>query len=293
VTDHFTQWCEAYALSDQSATQIARCVVDFLARFGICRELHSDQGANVDGTVIREICRLMGIRKTHTSPYHPAGNGLTERENSVIVAMLSHYVNHKHTDWDDHLPVVMMAYRATVHRMLGETPAAMMLGREMVLPIDRLVGPPPEEEHEEVTSSEYVQSLMEALRVAHAAVRDNVDQHYRYQKVMYDRNVAVQRFYVGQAVWLRQYPHVIGKSKKLMRPYSGPCIVLNRINDVTYLILVGKGKSWCVHGDRLKVFYAEVEDKFLRKHWVPMADKPADNPKPPTDVSDAGADERH
>jgi hypothetical protein len=188
--------------------------------------------------------------------------------------MLSHYVNHKQNDWDDHLPVVMMAYRATVHRILGETPAAMMLGRELTLPIDRLVGPPPEEEHEEVSSSEYVQSLVEALRVAHTAVRDNVDQHYRYQKVMYDRNVEVQRFYVGQAVWLRQYPHVIGKSKKLMKPYSGPCIVLARINDVTYQILVQKDRRWCVHGDRLKIYYAEVEDKFLKRFWVPLEQKP-------------------
>jgi transposase InsO family protein len=292
VTDHFTRWCEAYALPDQTANHIARCVVDFLARFGICRELHSDQGANVDGTVIREVCRLMGILKTHTSPYHPAANGLTERENAVIVAMLSHYVNHKQNDWDDHLPVVMMAYRATVHRILGETPAAMMLGREMVLPIDRLVGPPPEEEHEDVSSSEYVQNLIEALRVAHRAVRDNVDQHYRYQKVMYDRKVAVQKYYVGQAVWLRQYPHVIGKSKKLMRPYSGPCIVLERTNDVTYLILLRKDRSWCVHGDRLKTFYADVEDKFLRKYWVPLANRPVEGPQLPRNESDVGEVEK-
>ena len=152
--------------------KIARCVVDFIAQFGLPKHLHSDQGSNVDGTVLGEVCRLLGISKTHTCPYHPQGNAITERENKVIVDMLSHFVNRRHTDWDEHLPVLMLAYRSSVHRVLGESPAAMMYGHELRLPIDAFVGPPPEAEHEVVASSDYVQNLADSLQTAHATVRE-------------------------------------------------------------------------------------------------------------------------
>jgi transposase InsO family protein len=111
-------------------------------------ELHSDQGWNMDGEVMREVCNILGIRKMHTTPYHPQGNAITERENAVIKGMLAVYVNSQLTDWDKLLAPVMMVYHSSVHRTLDETPNAMMLGREVRLPIDSLVGLPPEADFE-------------------------------------------------------------------------------------------------------------------------------------------------
>ncbi len=39
----------------------------------------------------------------------------------------------------------MLAYRSSVHRILEETPCAMMLGQEIALPMNTFVGPPLEE----------------------------------------------------------------------------------------------------------------------------------------------------
>ena len=271
ITDHFTRWVEAYPLRDATASRIAQRVVDFVARFGMPLNLHSDQGSNVDGTVLGEVCRLLGISKTRTCPWHPQGNAITERENKVIVDMLSHFVDRRHLDWDEHLPVVMMAYRSSVHRVLGESPAALMFGHELRLPIDALVGPPPEAEHESVASSDYVQALSEALQVAHEAVRTRLESHYRYEKIQYDRHVQEQKFSVGQAIWLRNFPKTTTKSKKLMKPYSGPHIVIARVNAVTYKIKLSRGVDRVVHGDRLKPFYGAVVDSYLKSLWVPLA----------------------
>ena len=234
-------------------------------------ELHSNQGKNVDGALIREICDLTVSRKTRTSAYHPAGNAITDRENATIKNMLSAYYSEERDDRDEHLGPVMMAYRSMVHSTLNETPNMMMLGRQVRVPIDALLPAPPEEHHQKMPASEYAASLMEAMAAAHKVVSDHVDRWMRYQKREYDRHIDEWSFHKGQAVWLRTYPSVWGKSRALDKPWDGPYIVLYRISDVMYRIQkTAKSTLQVVHSDRLKPFYSEVADPWARAHWVPF-----------------------
>lgn len=50
--------------------------------------------------------------------------------------MLSLLVNESRNDWDDHLPYVLMAYRAATHDNTHCSPNLSMTGREMNLPIN-------------------------------------------------------------------------------------------------------------------------------------------------------------
>ena len=270
ITDHYTRWVEAFPLREATAPAIAQRVQEFCSRFGMPLELHSDQGKNVDGNVMHEVCKVLGVRKTHTTPYRPQGNAITERENAVIKAMLSSYTNSRQDDWDVYLPAVMMAYRSSVHRTIGETPNAMMLGREVRLPLDAMVGNPPEAEYQELPASEYAADLVKAIEQAHQAVSEQVDQAYRYQKKEYDRHVKASEYNEGQAVWLREYPHTPGRSKSLKRPYTGPWIITTRYSRATYRIQRSKGsKSKVIHADRLKPYYGSVTDEGAMSLWKP------------------------
>ena len=43
--NRFTKWVEAYALPNQLAETVAGVIItEFIARFGVCVEIHSDQG---------------------------------------------------------------------------------------------------------------------------------------------------------------------------------------------------------------------------------------------------------
>ena len=52
VMDYFSKWAEAYALPNQKAKTVATTVVnEFVCRFGVPLELHSDQGSNFESAV--------------------------------------------------------------------------------------------------------------------------------------------------------------------------------------------------------------------------------------------------
>jgi len=65
-------------------------------RFSLPDKLHSDQGRQFEGKLIEELCKLLQIEKSRTTPYHPQGNGLVERTNRMILDMLATVVrDHK------------------------------------------------------------------------------------------------------------------------------------------------------------------------------------------------------
>ena len=110
---------------NQEATTVASVLVEeFVAHFGI----HSDQGRNFESKVFQEMCKLLEMDKTRTTPLHPQSDGMVERFNRTIEGMLSKFVAENQRDWDSHLPILMMAYRSAVHETTSFTPCELMFG---------------------------------------------------------------------------------------------------------------------------------------------------------------------
>ena len=55
---------------------------------------------------------------------------------------LSKVVDENQTDWDQRIPLFLMAYRSSVHDTNGMTPAKLVFGREIRLPGDLMFGSP-------------------------------------------------------------------------------------------------------------------------------------------------------
>lgn len=79
--DYICKWPEAYAITTQEASKQAQVLVDNLVcRFGVPLELHLDQGRNFESRVFLELCCLLDITKTSTTPLHRSGlSDSTER----------------------------------------------------------------------------------------------------------------------------------------------------------------------------------------------------------------------
>ena len=128
--DSFTKWAEAFLLRSKEAEPIAKILVEqVFSRFGIPLSILSDQGKEVDGRIMREVCRLYFIEKLRTTPYKPSTNQV-ERFHRTLNSILGKTVAEHQKDWDTRLVFAMSAYQATRHRATGYSPNFLVLGRE-------------------------------------------------------------------------------------------------------------------------------------------------------------------
>ena len=96
----------------------------------------SDCGPNFLASIVKEVCKIMNIRRTHTTAYHRQMDGLVERFDGKLAEGLSIYVSTHQKDWDRHLPMILFAYRVSASANTGESPFYLLYGREPHLPID-------------------------------------------------------------------------------------------------------------------------------------------------------------
>ena len=144
ISDLYTKYAVAVPLKDMTAKTVATTLdEDWILKFGAPDTLHTDQGTNFNSEVMKDICHVLMIDKTWTSPYHPQGNGQVERFNRGIADTISKYCAEKPHEWDLYLPHVNFVYNTTVHRTLSTTPFSMMYGRESQYPTDLFYPKPP------------------------------------------------------------------------------------------------------------------------------------------------------
>lgn len=89
VTDLFTKYAWAIPTPDQTALTTARALwTHVIQPFGCPETFHSDQGPNFESKLVKGLCQVYGCHKTHTTPYHPQGNGACERFIQMLLSLL-------------------------------------------------------------------------------------------------------------------------------------------------------------------------------------------------------------
>ena len=258
IGDYYTKFTEAYAIKDHTALTVAdKLVTEFICRFGVPSIIHSDQGPEFESRLFKEMCRLLGIEKTRTVPYNSKSDGMIERHNRTIQQMLAMFVNENRNDWDDHLPFVMMAYRASCHESTKCSPNLLMYGREIQFPVDVMFEDTPDRV-ELICPSEYVEWLKQSAAQSFNVASQNLKTAASRQKKAYNKGLKPRKFEVGEQVW-RWYPPTA--NLKLGLGWTGPYQILSKISEVTYRIQhIHSLKQLVVHVDHLKIRQADPED---------------------------------
>ena len=258
VSDYFTKWTESFPMRNMEASTVAKIIVEeVIVRYGVPSYIHSDQGRQFESKLFQEVCDILNIKKTRTTPYHPQSDGMVERFNKTLVTMLSSYVSEHQRDWDKYIPYVMMAYRSAEHETTGQTPNRLMLGREVSTPLDIMYEMPPS--IKQIPENRWAWELKERMEEAHSFVRNKAKGEMRRQKRYYDRKLSYQRFEKDDDVYVFFPVRKSGCSSKLTSFWKGPYKVLEKYGDLTYKVDCGQGgRPQVIHVDRMKRKYTQT-----------------------------------
>jgi hypothetical protein len=229
---------------------------------------------------MREVCRLLGINKTRTTPLHPQYDGQTDRANSTLLNMLSKLAVDELQNWDKMLPYACMAYNSSVHSVTGESPNKLMLNRELRAPVTLLAPPAPGHGQEEAC----VERQRKLIREFFAIAAERTKVQHRAEVRRLHRKQKGFKFNVDDLVFLFDPKPNRGVSLKLQaHKWSGPWEIIRCISSIVYAIKeIGTNKTKVVNVDRLLPFSGLNSLRFPPVQHAAdaeeVAEEPADSP---------------
>ena len=254
ICDYATRYPEAIALSSTEASQIARELIGMFARVGVPEEILTDQGPNFMSSLLQELYRLLQIKRIRTTPYHPQTDGLVERFNGTLKAMLKKFVNRTQKDWDEYLPYLLFAYREVPQESTGFSPFELLYGRRVRGPLDVLRETWTGESEEGVPGAACVVEMRNRLHEMTELVRENAGRAQQRQKRVYDRRAKQRSLDAGDQVLV-----LLPKPRNHLKlEWFGPYTVSRKLTTVDYEVKTPGRRS------EKKVYHIN-----LLKKWYP------------------------
>lgn len=203
-------------------------------------------------TLIYELYRLLGITKINTTAYHPQSDGMVERLNRTLIAMLSKTAREDPRTWDLRLPYVLFAYRTSPHESTQATPFKLMFGREALLPTDELLVPPGQ--CRELFVGTYIDELMERMSDAWRLARENIAKAQARQKKNFDKRAREPQFEVGDRVMLHMPATKTGPLRKFALPNQGPYQITRKTDNNVFVVPENNphAKERCVAWEQIR-----------------------------------------
>ncbi|KYN41477.1 hypothetical protein ALC56_04118, partial [Trachymyrmex septentrionalis] len=180
-------------------------------------------------SLFQALSKFLGSKKTRTSPYYLASNGLIERWHRTLKTAITCYEDGR--QWLDLLPTVLLSLRTCLKEDLKCSPAELVHGAPLRVPREFL------ENLDPTDTKTFVMALRKRIR----QLRPQPTHYYGKRRVFRQQQ-------------LKQATHVFvrkdGIRKPLQHPYIGPHEVIRRKKQV-YVIHMN-GHNVALSTERLK-----------------------------------------
>ncbi|KAL0409686.1 UNVERIFIED_CONTAM: hypothetical protein Sradi_1903000 [Sesamum radiatum] len=248
--DYFTKWVEAEPLARITEGEVMKFIwKNIVCRFGIPREIISDNNRQFQRRKIQEWCQGMCIKQRFTTAAHPQANGQVEVTNRILVQGIKRRLERVGGSWVEELTSVLWAYRTTPRGHTGESPFSLVYGTEAIISAE--LGIP--SHRVMIFSKECNETLLrENLDLVEELREKAFLRMQRYKNIMinsYNKRVKSRDFQVGDLVLRRA--DALKPVGKLDPTWEGPYKITGIIGKGAYDLGNPEGRPlprpWNVH----------------------------------------------
>ena len=152
-------------------------------------EVLSNLGTQFVSKSMKEVSRLLYIKRLTTTPYHPICNGLVERFNGTLKKMLRRLCNEQPRQWHRFVNPLFFAYREAPQEATKFLPFELLYGRTVRGPVQILkeLWTGETDGIEVKTSYQYVLELRECLDNTMKIAQEELLKSRKKNKTLYDR----------------------------------------------------------------------------------------------------------
>jgi hypothetical protein len=116
VKDDLSKFLIAVPLEEQTAEQVAKAFVEHVVLiYGIPQIILSDCGSQFLSETFTSVCKLLGIKRTHSTSFRPQSNGSNERSHKGLIEYLRSYVAADLSSWNQWVKFAMFVHNTTPH----------------------------------------------------------------------------------------------------------------------------------------------------------------------------------
>ena len=266
VMDVFTRFAWVVPITGKSADSTVTAFNSIMTPVLTPRTLVSDNGSEFKNALFSDLCRALAIKHKFCVPYHPQSDGMVERFNRSLIAMLKAYSNESGKDWPKFIHKVAAAYNSMSHPATGISPFEAMFKCARPASVFSL---PKLETVCEPTEFEQLREWMKQYCNATHEWKDHTANETRVLRKVHA---------VGDLLWCRDYSLCKGEGakNKLRRKWSGPWVVESAWGNVVYTLKrVGATETRRAHADQVKPFhFSKNTPRELRRRSEPK--RPSD-----------------
>ncbi|XP_053608362.2 uncharacterized protein K02A2.6-like [Plodia interpunctella] len=139
IIDSTTKWIEVFHMNRTTASSVIKVLRETFARFGLPRQIVSDNGPPFSSREYADFMSKNGIMVTFSAAYHPSSNGAAEGAVKLCKRAVKKAMRDK-IDIDAALQSYLMAYRNVEHSTTGVSPASLLQHRQLRSRLDLLKG---------------------------------------------------------------------------------------------------------------------------------------------------------
>jgi hypothetical protein len=203
---------------------------------GLQKVMISDRGSQFVAEFTRELYRLLGIKITASTAYHPQTDGQTERVNQELEQYLRLFVGERQDNWKELLPLAEFQYNNHVHASTQHSPFLLDTGRHPRMGFEPHAEPSRVEAVNEFTNR--MRTTLEEAKAALAKAKDDMAQYYNR------RRRPTPEYKIGDMMYLDSRDiNTTRPSHKLAHRYLGPYKIEARVGTHAYRLKLPAGMS--------------------------------------------------